>query len=447
MTKPITSVAAMILYEEGGFELTDPVSRYIPSFADVRVFAGGSDVKPRDRPGHRADPDLAPADPHLGPDLRLPAEPPGRRDLPGRRASSGASRAALDLAGCCDAWAGLPLLFQPGTEWNYSVATDVLGRLVEVVSGQSLDEFFAEPRPRAAGHDRHGLLGRRRTGRRGWARCTPARPGRPGRARWRRSASRAYQAPRVPQRRRRPGVHRRRLPPLHPDAAGPAGQPGRRAGRRPAAEPADGGLHDPQPPARRRGPGVVRPRRCSPRRRCGAAASASGFAVVLDPVAGKTLTSAGEFSWGGAASTAFYVDPVEQLTVTLLHPAAAVAAPTRSGPSCASSSSRRWWTSGLTSAGRSLAPALSLAGRLRLAGRLSRAGGCAGRDGAGVGVGVGAARPRRGGAGVAGPVVLPSSPAGSAAALARRPPAPAGTRAAAAGSGRPAARRRTATST
>ena len=45
MTKPITSVAAMILYEEGAFELTDPVSKFIPSFADVRVFTGGSDIR------------------------------------------------------------------------------------------------------------------------------------------------------------------------------------------------------------------------------------------------------------------------------------------------------------------------------------------------------------------------------------------------------------------
>ena len=49
-----------------------------------------------------------------------------------------------DLASACDVWAGLPLLFEPGTEWNYSVSTDVLGRIVEVVSGQPLDEFFAE---------------------------------------------------------------------------------------------------------------------------------------------------------------------------------------------------------------------------------------------------------------------------------------------------------------
>jgi CubicO group peptidase (beta-lactamase class C family) len=50
----------------------------------------------------------------------------------------------VDLATACETWASLPLVFQPGTEWNYSVATDVLGRIVEIVSGQSLDRFFAE---------------------------------------------------------------------------------------------------------------------------------------------------------------------------------------------------------------------------------------------------------------------------------------------------------------
>src|ERR1700690_4407050 len=50
MTKPITSVAAMMLYEEGAFELTDPVSRFIPSFKNLRVFTGGSDERPVTRP-------------------------------------------------------------------------------------------------------------------------------------------------------------------------------------------------------------------------------------------------------------------------------------------------------------------------------------------------------------------------------------------------------------
>src|SRR6202034_3508283 len=99
----------------GGFALTDPVSSFIPSFADVRVYAGGSDL----RQG------------------TMPAPEPGRVWTPLTPTPGG------DLAQACDLWAGLPLLFQPGTEWNYSMATDVLGRVIEVVSGQRLDEFLA----------------------------------------------------------------------------------------------------------------------------------------------------------------------------------------------------------------------------------------------------------------------------------------------------------------
>lgn len=143
MTKPITSVAAMMFYERGRFELSTPISQFIPSFADARVFAGGSDLKP----------------------LTVPASEPVRMghllthtsgltygfhhthpvDALYRAAGfEWGSPAGVDLAGACDIWAGLPLLFQPGAEWAYSVATDVLGRVVEVLSGQSLDAYFAE---------------------------------------------------------------------------------------------------------------------------------------------------------------------------------------------------------------------------------------------------------------------------------------------------------------
>ena len=242
MTKPVTSVAAMMLYEEGAFELTDPVSAFIPSFADVRVYAGGSDLKP----------------------VTVPATEPVRIwhllthtagltygfhrchtvDAIYRNAGfEWASPRGLDLAACCDAWAAMPLLFQPGTEWNYSVATDVLGRVVEVASGQSLDQFFADRilRPlgmadtafQVAPEDLPRLAALYVGG--------PGQPGGP-----QRRARRAGTAPAVvPQRRRRPGVQRRRLPPLHPDAAAPPGQPGRGTGRRAAARPAHGGLHDP----------------------------------------------------------------------------------------------------------------------------------------------------------------------------------------------------------
>src|ERR1700744_4998313 len=143
MTKPVTSVAAMMLYEEGAFELTDPVAKFIPSFSGVRVYTGGSDQRP----------------------VTVPATEPVRiwhllthtsgltygfhRNNP-VDAMCRAVGYALEvrpnttLAEACDIWAGLPLLFQPGAEWNYSVATDVLGRVVEVASGQSLDEFFAQ---------------------------------------------------------------------------------------------------------------------------------------------------------------------------------------------------------------------------------------------------------------------------------------------------------------
>jgi CubicO group peptidase (beta-lactamase class C family) len=142
MTKPITSVAAMMLYEEGAFELTDPVSDFIPSFAGLRVYTGGSDLR----------------------QVSVPATEPVRIwhllthtagltygfhrvhpvDALHRAAGFEWSYPPdCDLAQACDLWAALPLLFQPGTEWNYLVATDVLGRVVEVVSGQRLDEFFA----------------------------------------------------------------------------------------------------------------------------------------------------------------------------------------------------------------------------------------------------------------------------------------------------------------
>ena len=149
MTKPITSVAAMMLYEEGAFELTDPVSGYIPSFADARVFTGGSDIAGH-RAGHRADADLAPAHPHRRPDLRLP--PRRTRSTRMYRAAGlrvGAARAASTWPRSCDLLGGHAAAVPARPEWNYSVATDVLGRVVEVVSGQRLGEFLAEPDLRA----------------------------------------------------------------------------------------------------------------------------------------------------------------------------------------------------------------------------------------------------------------------------------------------------------
>jgi CubicO group peptidase (beta-lactamase class C family) len=142
MSKPVTSVAAMMLYEEGAFELKDPVSRFIPSFADARVYTQGSAVAPQTEPA---------TEPvriwHLlthTSGLTYGFHHVHAVDEMYRNAGfEWVSPASLDLAGCCDAWAALPLLFQPGSEWNYGVSTDVLGRVVEVASGMTLDRFLA----------------------------------------------------------------------------------------------------------------------------------------------------------------------------------------------------------------------------------------------------------------------------------------------------------------
>ncbi|AKZ59355.1 hypothetical protein SAM23877_6310 [Streptomyces ambofaciens ATCC 23877] len=142
MTKPVTSVAALMLVEEGRLSLDDPVARYLPAFAEPRVYVEGSadDVVTR---------------PAAGPVLvrHLMTHTAGLTfgfyhahpvDALYRAAGLESSvRPGADLAETVDLYAGLPLQFEPGTQWNYSVASNVLGRLVEVVSGQPLDVFLA----------------------------------------------------------------------------------------------------------------------------------------------------------------------------------------------------------------------------------------------------------------------------------------------------------------
>jgi CubicO group peptidase (beta-lactamase class C family) len=143
MTKPMTSVAALMLVEEGRLSLDDPVGRHLPAFSEPRVYVGGSGAgtvtRPADGPmtvrhlmTHTAG--LTFAFYHQHPVDAL------YRD-------AGLHSAVLpgsDLATTVDVYASLPLQFEPGTQWNYSVATNVLGRVVEVVSGQPLDTFLAE---------------------------------------------------------------------------------------------------------------------------------------------------------------------------------------------------------------------------------------------------------------------------------------------------------------
>jgi CubicO group peptidase (beta-lactamase class C family) len=132
MTKPITSVAAMILAEEGKLDIGAPVAQYLPEFKEVRV----------------------------GVEKVAPKRPPTVQDL--LRHTSGLTYgifgnspvdelykksnifAAKSLAEMVATIARLPLLHQPGEVWEYSVSTDVLGRIIEVVSGMDLNRFVTE---------------------------------------------------------------------------------------------------------------------------------------------------------------------------------------------------------------------------------------------------------------------------------------------------------------
>ena len=307
MTKPITSVAAMMLYEQGLLRAHRPgVASSSRSSPTPRVYVGGSAAAPGTRPAvepirvwhlltHTAGLTYGFHHAHAVDEMYR------------ARGYEFGVPEGQDLAAACAAWARFPLLFDPGAEWNYSVATDVLGRVVEVVSGLPLDRFFAERilgplgmtdtafsvPARRPGAPRHPLRLPRRAARAaapGWARSSPSRStffsGGGG------LVSTAGG-----------------LPPVHADA-----RARRRAGRGAAA--------------RRRAPLAYMTRNHLPggvdldtigrplyaESQFRGVGFGLGFSVVLDPVPGKALSSAGEFAWGGLARTAFYVDPAEEIT-------------------------------------------------------------------------------------------------------------------------------------
>ncbi len=307
MTKPVTSVAAMMLVEEGRIDLRDPISRWLPEFAEPRVFTAGSSVRMVTEPAtepirlwhlltHTAG-------------LTYGFHRTHPVDALYREAGFDWGTApGLDLASVSEALARQPLQFQPGSEWNYSVATDILGRLVEVVSGQSLDTFFSEriftplgmhetgfqtdpaaldrlaalyvPHPKTKApfrHDEMGAIGR----------VTPTCLSGGGGL-----VSTAGDYHRFTQMLLRGGaldgvrLLGSRTVEVMASNHLPGGVDLETYGRVGFSEtPYDGfgfGL---------------------------------GFSVLDDPVKAKTLASAGEFAWGGAASTAFWVDPDEDVTV------------------------------------------------------------------------------------------------------------------------------------
>ena len=143
MTKPLTSVAVMMLYEEGLFDLTDDAGKWIEELQNPRVYLSGPPAAPTTVPA------TEPVRIHhllshtsgltYGFQNTHPVDAIYRAKGYEWGYAKGADLEQLVHDACTS-----PLVFQPGSAWNYSVATDVLGRLVEIWSGQSLDVFFRE---------------------------------------------------------------------------------------------------------------------------------------------------------------------------------------------------------------------------------------------------------------------------------------------------------------
>jgi len=140
MSKPITSVAVMMLYEEGHFQLSDPVSRFIPEFKDVKVFVRktASGVEAAEPKREITIHNLLTHTSGLAYGLS--------KETPVDEMYEDANIFSWDetIEEKIKRLVKLPLANEPGSTWRYSMATDVLGRVVEVVSGKRFDEFLEE---------------------------------------------------------------------------------------------------------------------------------------------------------------------------------------------------------------------------------------------------------------------------------------------------------------
>jgi CubicO group peptidase (beta-lactamase class C family) len=308
MTKPVTTVAALMLYEEGAYELKDPIARWLPAFENVRVYRSGSPLKPDTR---------AATEPirvwHLmthtagltyGFHYNHPVDAMYRA-----AGFEWGTPAGVDLAGCCAAWAELPLLFEPGTEFNYSVSTDVLGHLVEVISGQPLDEFFRARIFEPLGMSETAFWAAEGAGAERLAAAYGANPAGPN-------------APAIPI----TGDAALRPPPMWSGGGGLVGTAGdylrfadmlRGRGALEGARLLSPRMVDYMTTNQLPGGADLEKfgRPLFAETTFDGVGFGLGVSVVVDPAAGKVLTSAGEYGWGGAFSTAFWVAPNEDLTV------------------------------------------------------------------------------------------------------------------------------------
>src|SRR5262245_26893417 len=155
-TKLITSCAALLLLEEGRFQLDDPIAQFIPQLANRRVLRPGAtsldQTEPAVRPitiRHLMSHSSGLSYGLLDPDTLIFNAYNERKVV----------NPATTLAQMMDVLADVPLVFHPGTSWEYSVATDVLARLVEVISGRRFDAFHSVANSRAPWHGGHRICG------------------------------------------------------------------------------------------------------------------------------------------------------------------------------------------------------------------------------------------------------------------------------------------------
>jgi CubicO group peptidase (beta-lactamase class C family) len=316
MTKPVTSVALMQLYEKGAFQLSDAVERYIPSWKGQKVGVVRKDGSIKT---HKADRPISIRD-ALMHTTGLPSmfASPNPIDQ-GFNQAREAAGPGLTLEGVCELLADQPLKFQPGTAWNYGLSTDICARLVEIISGRRFDDYLRSEIFEPLGMVDTGFVV-------------------PDAAEERFSACYRYQPGHAPELIDDPPTSSYRRSPAYLSGAG--------------------GLVSTSGDYLRfcqmlLGKGELDGHRIIGRKTLelmtvnhlpgGADLSAVatggfgeagftgvgfglGFAVGQGPAATAMAGSAGEYYWGGAASTAFWVDPVEELAVifmTQLLPSAA----------------------------------------------------------------------------------------------------------------------------
>lgn len=306
MTKPITSSALMMLYEEGLFQLDDPVARHIEAWADLAVFDRGSEEQYVTVP-----PEAPMTIKHLLTHTSgltygfMNAHPV---DAMYRTAQVTGDGTLKDMVAKL---AGIPLKFSPGSQWSYGVSTDVCGHLVEHFSGMALDEFVAERITGPLGMNDSGFN---------------VQPGGADRlaACYQHAGPSAYRLQDEPEKSR---YHKR--PRFFSGGGGMVGT-----------------IDDYHRFAKMLlGKGQLGDVRLLGRKtveymttnhlpgNCDLAAMGQpvfsetsyegigfglGFSVVVDPAAANVLDSPGEFAWGGAASTYFWVDPAEEVIVVFM---------------------------------------------------------------------------------------------------------------------------------